>query len=406
MPNILTYPCATGDAARNLSGTELADALRDSRRRTLAAVLDLSDSQWTPRRRQGINPIAWELGHVAWFAEFWTLRGPHAPSAGGISNASGRQRIVGRDAIFDSARLSHADRWGAELPPRNELLSLLDRQLDATLRAIPEDDPSDEALYFHRLSLFHEDMHGEAFAWMRDALGYPRPTGLAPVEQPANEALRFAEGDSVLGPSTGRPGFLFDNEVRTETIRIRPFEIDASCVTAGQFSEFVAAGGYHRAEFWQPEGAAWQAASALSHPSRWRRAGSEWEVRSFDGWEPLNPLRPVMHVNAFEAEAYCRWKGGRLPSAAEWECAAANSPRSRFHWGSGVWEWTSDVFAPYAGFVPGPYKDYSLPWFGTCRELRGGAFATHPRLLNPHYRNFFEPQRADIFAGFRTARTL
>ena len=109
----------------------------------------------------------------------------------------------------------------------------------------------------------------------------------------------------------------------------------------------------------------------------------------------------MIHVSAWEAEAYCRWAGRRLPHAAEWECAARQAPA--FAWGHSVWEWTADAFLPYPGFVAGPYADYSRPWFGDHRELRGGAFATHERLHDPRYRNFFVADRSDVFAGFRTA---
>jgi gamma-glutamyl hercynylcysteine S-oxide synthase len=126
-------------------------------------------------------------------------------------------------------------------------------------------------------------------------------------------------------------------------------------------------------------------------------------VRWFDRWLPLDPDLPVIHVNAFEALAYCEWAGRRLPSAAQWERAATVLGRDGFDWGHSVWEWTADAFQPFAGFTAGPYKDYSAPWFGSHRELRGGAFATHARLHDVHYRNFFVPQRTDVFTGFRTA---
>lgn len=109
----------------------------------------------------------------------------------------------------------------------------------------------------------------------------------------------------------------------------------------------------------------------------------------------------MIHVSAWEAEAYARWAGRRLPTAAEWEHAAATQPA--FAWGRSVWEWTASTFTPYPGFAPGPYRDYSAPWFGDHRELRGGAFATHPRLHDLRYRNFFQPGRNDVFTGFRTA---
>ena len=126
-----------------------------------------------------------------------------------------------------------------------------------------------------------------------------------------------------------------------------------------------------------------------------------WETRWFDRWLPLDPDQPVIHLSAWEAEAYARWAGRRLPTAAEWEHAAASQPA--FAWGRSVWEWTASTFTPYPGFAAGPYRDYSAPWFGDHRELRGGAFATHARLHDPRYRNFFQPDRNDVFAGFRTA---
>jgi len=123
-------------------------------------------------------------------------------------------------------------------------------------------------------------------------------------------------------------------------------------------------------------------------------------MRWFDQWLPLDPASAALHLNAFEVQAYCLWAGRRLPSAAEWEHAALTQPG--FLWGHSVWEWTSDAFAPYPGFAPGPYREYSQPWFGNHRELRGGAFATHARMHHPRYRNFFQPHRSDVFAGFRT----
>ena len=139
----------------------------------------------------------------------------------------------------------------------------------------------------------------------------------------------------------------------------------------------------------------------VDHPQRWRRAGDgRWQARWFDRWQPLALDAPVVHVNAWEAEAYCRWAKCRLPSAAEWECAARDP---RFRWGGSVWEWTADPFLAYPGFAAGPYADYSRPWFGDHRELRGGSFATQARLHHPAYRNFFTPERSDVFAGFRTA---
>lgn len=410
MPPILTRGNAEpAPDARRLAGEELARALCDSRRRTLSYVEDLTDAQWQVPQQAGVNPVAWELAHLAWFAEFWILRGPTRVGPDGFVHAAQPPRLAGSDALFDSARLAHSDRWRASLPSRQQVLDMLSTQLDACVRSLPTGG-SDEELYFHRLALFHEDMHGEAFVWMRAALGYPAPTALALRRQVASEPLRVPGGAVQVGWPQGRDGFVFDNELPGFSQELPDFEIDAQPVTAGQFLRFVEAGGYDEPACWQGVAGAWRSTSELRHPARWRHqegsSGSQWQTRWFDCWAALDPDHPAIHVNAFEAEAYCRWAGRRLPTAPEWEHAAILEGRQRFPWGNAVWEWTSDAFQPHPGFVPGPYKDYSAPWFGNHRELRGGAFATHARMHDARYRNFFMPHRADIFAGFRTASTL
>jgi len=387
--------------ARSLAGAALAAALRDARATTRARVDDLTDAQWQVPRQPGVNPLAWELAHVAWFAEFWILRGPHRVGADGLVHAERPPRIAGPDDLHDSARLPHAARWSAPLPSRQEVLRMLDAQLEACIAAIP-DRADDAALYFHRLALFHEDMHGEAFAWLRAALGYAAPAEASLPRIAARAPLRFDGGAVCLGSSAGHGGFAFDNEMPAHEVVLAPYEIDAAPVTAGEYRRFVDAGGYDEARFWPGAAGDWRARHAQPHPARWRRGRDGWETRWFDRWQPLDPERPVIHVSAFEAEAWARWAGRRLPSAAEWELAATNRD---FTWGASVWEWTADVFQPYPGFVPGPYTDYSAPWFGDHRELRGGAFATPARLHDPRFRNFFLPARTDVFAGFRTARS-
>ena len=386
--------------ARRLAGEGLAAALRDSRVTTLRFAFDSDD--WSVPQRTGLNPIAWELGHLAWFAEFWILRGPHTLGAAGFVDAARPPRIAGPDAIFDSARLAHAERWTAPLPGRAELASTLATQLDACLEALPRDPEDDAGPYFHRLALFHEDMHGEAFAWSRATLARPAPAGLEAMPVlPGGAPLDLAGGELVVGRLPTTPGFSFDNELPGCRVRLAPFEIDAAPVTNGAFLRFVEEEGYANAAFWPGPAGAWRQQQDIEHPQRWRRAGEgRWQARWFDRWQPLALDAPVVHVNAWEAEAYCRWAKRRLPSAAEWECAAADP---RFHWGGSVWEWTADPFLAYPGFAAGPYADYSRPWFGDHRELRGGSFATQSRLHHPAYRNFFTPERSDVFAGFRTA---
>ncbi len=180
------------------------------------------------------------------------------------------------------------------------------------------------------------------------------------------------------------------------------FALSRRAVSNGEYLRFVEEGGYLRREFWDEAGWRWRSQTGRRHPVYWRGRGG-WEQRVFDAWRPLDPQLPVLHVNAFEAEAWCRWAGRRLPTEAEWERAAAGDSA----WGcrqmlGNVWEWTATPFEPYPGFTPDPYTDYSQPWFGTHRVLRGGSFATQPRLARNAYRNFYTPDRADVFAGFRT----
>ena len=407
MQDMVPRPALEAKDARRLSGEALAEAMRESRRRTLSLVDDLSDAQWRFPRQDGVNPIAWELAHLAWFGEFWILRGPYRVGDDGLVRAALPAAIAGPDALFDSARLAHALRWQASLPSRKAVADMLQAQLDACVQALPSGD-SDEALYFHRLALFHEDMHGEALLWMRSALSYPAPVSaaLALVPPGDGDPLRVPGGSVRVGWSPARRGFAFDNEAPRHIHELEPFDIDARPVTAGEFLAFVEAGGYNEPAYWPGMAGSWRSTAARAHPERWRLqetgAGKEWLVRWFDRWLPLDPELPVIHVNAFEAEAYCAWTGRRLPRAAEWEHAAAVFDTA-FHWGSSVWEWTCDAFQPYPGFKAGSYKDYSQPWFGDHRELRGGAFATHARMHDLRYRNFFMPHRSDIFAGFRTA---
>ncbi len=398
--------------ARRLSGAALVLALQDARKRTLAWAGDLSDAQWQVPQQEGINPLAWELAHIAWFAEFWVLRGPHIVDANGAPRAAQPPVHAGPDALLDSALLPHAQRWQAPLPQRTEVLRMLAAQLDACTAALPlshegDDGADDSALYFHRLVLFHEDMHGEALAWLRAALGYPAPCGVNLPSLGAAATLAVRGGSVHIGATAAARGFVFDNEQHGLDLDLADFEIDARPISAGEYLRFVESGGYDEPTYWGGPAAAWRATTARSHPERWRRGehrqGKQgWETRWFDQWLPLDPAQPVIHVNAFEAEAYCRWAGRQLPSAAQWEHAAQQHSGTGFGWGGSVWEWTRDAFTPYPGFTPGPYADYAAPWFHTHRELRGGAFATHARMHDLRYRNFFTPERCDVFTGFRT----
>ena len=426
----------------------LVGMLVDSRKRTLELVSDLSDGQMIGPQLRIVNPPLWEIGHLAWFQERWNLRRitdeELAPST-----------ILGRgDEFYDSMEVAHDTRWELPLLSREETLSYMRRVLDETLRGFRTEGPSPEADYFARLAAFHEDMHGEAFTYTRQTHGLPAP----PISEydpamlegqprgPLEGEVEVPGGEFMLG-ATEDMGFVFDNEKWAHPVEVPPFRISRAPVTNEQFAAFVEDGAYRRRELWGEEGRRWLDETGAEHPVYWSRVGDRWHHRHFDKEGPLNPHAPVIHVCWYEAEAYCRWAGRRLPTEAEWEMAASAEPgaagttgRKRLYpWGDeppgprngnldgrllgpvdvaafpegdsafgcrqmmgNVWEWCADDFGPYPGFVRDPYKDYSEPWFGDHKVQRGGSWATRGRMLRNTWRNFALPERRDLFVSFRT----
>jgi iron(II)-dependent oxidoreductase len=436
------------NAQAKLSASELARLLTDARARTLELIADLTDEQMMGPRLAIVNPLRWEIGHVAWFQEKWVLR--HL----------GRARPIREDGdlLYDSARVPHDTRWDLPLPSREETLGYMEQVRARIIERLASIDPDEEETSFHLLAVYHEDMHAEAFTYTRQTLGYPRPK-LAAARDEARarqQGSRPFPGDVdipgetfLLGAPPDLP-FVFDNEKWAHPVEVRPFRIARAPVTNAAFQAFVEEKGYLRREFWSEAGWRWREQEEAEHPVYWRRdPGGRWHCRSYDQIVPLEDDLPVIHVNWYEAEAYCRWAGRRLPTEVEWEVAASAEPtpdgrgiggrKRRFPWGDeppspdranldsravgcievgalplgdsafgcrqmigNVWEWTSTTFGPYPGFVVDPYKEYSEPWFGTHKVLRGGCWATRPRLIRNTWRNFYTPDRSDVLAGFRT----
>ena len=387
-------------SARRADADALRAALLDSRAQTLAgfaAYAQALPALQVPYRDE-VNPPLWELGHIGWFQEWWTSRNPQCALGAGCDPAVARapSLLGAADRLYDSSAIVHAARWSLPLPDAQASLDYLARGIERTLAGLAHAGTTDDELYFYRLSLFHEDMHNEAAIYMANSLGFEVPHAASALAA-ARPALRVAGADVRLGWAGA--GFAFDNELQGRAVALDTYEIDAVAVSNARFAAFVDAGGYADRGCWSDAGWAWRAAGELRAPRFWRRHGTSWQQCRFGRWLELAPDEPAMNLSCHEAEAWCAWAGRRLPGEAEWEHAALVI--DGFRWGD-VWEWTADRFAPYDGFAAHPYRDYSAPWFGSRRVLRGASIATHARIRHARYRNFFAPERNDIFAGFRT----
>jgi gamma-glutamyl hercynylcysteine S-oxide synthase len=418
--------------------------LTDARARTLQLVKGLDAGQLMGSRLDVVNPILWEIGHVAWFHEYFVLR----------RLDGGEPRLDRADSIYNSSTVPHDARWELPLPSLTATLDYLTRVQEALVSRLTARPADTEAIALTQLAIFHEDMHGEALIYTRQTLEYSPPDFTAAGEGgpdvdagPWPGDVELPGGTLMLGAPPGA-SFAFDNEKWAHPVTLAPFRIARATVTNAEFREFVADGGYEKSRFWDAEGWSWRKAAGARHPVYWNPRGGRWTERWFDRWVALRPHRPINHVNWYEAMAWCRWAGRRLPTEAEWEAAAATEPgptggfasrKRRYPWREGgpdptranldgtalgtvdvsaraagdsawgcrqmlgnVWEWTASSFQPYPGFAPDAYEDYSAPWFGSRKVLRGGAWMTRGRMISNTYRNFFTPERRDIPAGFRT----
>jgi iron(II)-dependent oxidoreductase len=415
---------------------ELAGWVRDGCERTLDLVADLDDEQLIGPLLPTVNPLLWEIGHLAWFQEKFVLR-----------QACSQTSILGYgDALYDSGAIPHDTRWRLVLPSRKETTEYMRLVADRVAAEVARPDATDVVHHFARYSVHHYDMHTEALTYTRQTLGLPAPTlpGLtAALPDAAAGGLpgdaELSGGQFVLGALRADP-FVYDNEKWAHPVTIAPFAIAKAPVTQGEFAAFVDDGGYADSRLWS-DGGAWLATTGATHPLYWSGGRGEWRRRHFDAWVDLEPHLPVSHVCWWEADAYCRWAGRRLPAEAEWEFAATGglTPKPVYPWGGaapeaghavtdwrslgavdvaacaagdspsgcrqmigGVWEWTASDFTAYPNFERDAYHENSEQFFGERKVLRGGAWATRGRLLRCTLRNYFTPDRRDVMAGFRT----
>jgi iron(II)-dependent oxidoreductase len=418
----------------------IARRLAEARERTRFLLAGVSEDDLVRQHDPVMSPLIWDYGHIGNYEELWLLQKAHG------KNLSARELY---------------DMYDASLHPREERpsLNLLNREdagvyLDAVRKAVIEalegadldgDDPLLADGFVYEMVIQHEAQHTETMLQtlqLMEGEGY-RPE--APVEPPEGgveygEMVPVPGGPFVMG--TGARAL--DNERDAHEVRVAGFLMDKTPVTNAAYREFVESGGYGRRELWDPAGWECIKQERISAPKHWYQPEPHsWWTAHFGFDEPLDPARPVVHVSWYEADAYARWAGKRLPTEAEWEKAASWDPTSGkgrlFPWGDeppspenanldqlafrpaevgaypagasaygvlgmigDVWEWTASDLAPYPGFEPFPYKEYSEVFFGPdYKVLRGGSWATRPAAIRNTFRNWDFPIRRQLFVGFR-----
>ncbi len=401
---------------------DLAEKVAEARQRSMELVADLADHQLRVPHLATLNPLLWEVGHAAYFQEYWVLRE-------GLGHAPLHPKA---DELFDSISIEHESRWRLAMPTRAEVRGYVQAVQASIQEVLARGELEERELHRLEFSLYHEDMHAEALTYARQTLGYPAPRVDLPQdsvhEQAGPRVDRPVPGGAYRVGARPEDGFCFDNERWAHEVILEPFAISCSAVSEGEYLAFVEDGGYRRPEFWGADGWGWRQALSAELPLYWRRdASGQMEVRRFDAWETLDSQRSMMHVNWYEADAFARWGGRRLPTEAEWEIAARGSQvaAGNLDWRAGgavsthafpgadsevgchqmvgnVWEWTATTFDPYPGFEADMYSQYSTSSFRTRKVLRGGCWATRSRVVRPTLRNYYTPNRRDVFAGLRT----
>ncbi|MEM6278554.1 MAG: SUMF1/EgtB/PvdO family nonheme iron enzyme [Verrucomicrobiota bacterium] len=418
----------------------LLELIDETHQQMMALLGDLSDEQLDVPYERGINPPVWEVGHSAFFYEYFLLRPLRKVDP----------LMPGYDPVWDSFDIPHRERWSpGVVPGKAETLDYYDRAVAETIDLLSRGNTlTDEESYLGQYVVAHQQMHLESLIWCRQTLGYQAPSFL--VDEPV-------ESNPDLGGDTAIPGgryfigvpvpaeeeksinFSFDNERPGFDQVLSDFQISKTLVSRGEFAEFVDDGGYETAQWWSFGGNYWRRENKLTAPAYWAREGDTWTVRRFHEVRPLDPESPMLHVSFWEAEAYAKWAGRRLPTEFEWEVAARGPKAQKFPWGNDpdkappaalgsrnigsapvtgymegaspfgclqmigtAWEWTTSQYLPFAGFCVDMYAYMSTLQFGDHKTTRGGSAATSLSLPRNTYRQAIFPDRTDLFTGFRT----
>ncbi|MGA4946432.1 ergothioneine biosynthesis protein EgtB [Streptomyces cinereoruber] len=446
-----TDTAGSGSGTAGTAGTAGAEALRAraldalvaARDRTLRLTSCVADDDLTAQHSPLMSPLVWDLAHIGNQEEQWLWRA-----------VAGRDALRPEiDSLYDAFEHPRAERPSLPLLPPGEARAYAAdvrlRILDVLERAPLEGRPLLDAGFVFGMVAQHEQQHDETMLITHQlrkgppVLSAPPP----PVHRsgPLPAEVLVPGGPFTMG--TSDEPWALDNERPAHRRDVPAFHIDTVPVTNGAYRAFVADGGYTDRRWWHPEGWAQIREHGIGAPLFWRRDGGQWLRRRFGVTEPVPEEEPVLHVSWYEADAYARWAGRRLPTEAEWEKAARYDPatgRSRRHpWGDAdpgpehanlgqrhlgpaaagsypegasplgvrqligdVWEWTASDFLPYPGFTAFPYKEYSEVFFGPEHKvLRGGSFAVDAVACRGTFRNWDLPVRRQIFAGFRTARS-
>ena len=352
----------------------LPDTLRDTRDRTLRLVDGLDHETLHEPLAPIMSPLVWDLGHIAAYEDLWC-----------VHRLAG-EPLLREDlaAVYDAFETPRAARAEVELLDRDGAGEYLERVRSRTLSVLADRGPSD----LHELVLRHELQHTET---MRQALFLGGRDGGFPPAMPSfagePDFLEIPAGAFLMG--AGDDGFAYDNERPQHEVEVPSFRITRTPITNATFLSFVEGGGYVRREWWSDEGWSWKEEYDITHPLAWTGADEH----------------PVQHVSWFEADAFARSLGARLPTEVEWERAATWNHGTALDGVGLVWEWTSTEFDGYPGFSAYPYPEYSQVFFRRShRVLRGGSWAASPRVATRTFRNWDLPQRRQIFSGLRLVK--
>ncbi|WP_030833922.1 ergothioneine biosynthesis protein EgtB [Streptomyces hygroscopicus] len=418
-------------------------ALRAARERTHTLTTCVDEPDLTAQHSPLMSPLVWDLAHIGNQEEQWLLR-----AVGGHDAL--RPEI---DSIYDAFEHPRAERPSLPLlapaEARGYVHEVRGRVLDILERIELRGAPLVDAGFAFGMIAQHEQQHDETMLITHQLRRGPAALTAPPPPDTADGAALPEEVLVPGGPftmGTSAEPWALDNERPAHQRLVPAFHIDTTPVTNGAYERFIADGGYTERRWWTAEGWAYVREHGLAAPLFWRREGGQWLRRRFGVTEPVPPGEPVVHVSWYEADAYARWAGRRLPTEEEWEKAARHDPVSgrsrRYPWGDAdptpdhanlgqrhlrpapagsyprgasplgvrqligdVWEWTSSDFLPYPGFRAFPYREYSEVFFGPAHKvLRGGSFAVDEVACRGTFRNWDLPVRRQIFSGFRTAR--